>query len=91
MIRREPRCRPRSRQGDGYNIYEREMIRELYRECKTYPSGGIGYCKAKSTNRIARNTDIAWQTANNYLNDLYQKGMVSRKKTKNKTLWKLNI
>jgi len=84
------RHRPRSVQGDRFNIYEREILRELNGSCHKDDNGKVR-CTAKSTNRIAKDTCISWQTTENYLQDLFNKGLVAMKKEGNKNLWKLNI
>jgi len=84
------RHRPRSVQGEVFNIYEKEILRDLHHCCCRDETGNVR-CTPKSTNRIASDTCISWQTTDNYLQDLFDKGLVAMKKEGNKNLWKLNI
>jgi len=89
-MERKFRRRPRSIEGGIYNVYEREILRDLHRGCRTGDKEKM-VCKSKSTNRIARDTETSWQTTKNYLNSLYEKGLITKKESKKKTLWKINI
>ena len=60
----------------GFNIYQREILNFLYVAQRPV-----------NTSRIARRTNMAWQTAKDNLEDLHKRGYVNSRERGNSTQW----
>ena len=46
--------------------------------------------RLQTTRQISIKTEMSWKTTKDHLLNLFNKGMISRKKLKNRTYWKAN-
>ncbi len=79
-MRPKKRRTPKAKAPGMFTIYEKELMRNLHLSKRP-----------KTTNKLASDLSISWKTTDNYLKSLYKKGIVQRKKSRKKTLWKPNF